>query len=119
MTDSRFDARASCLLERFRVQKGSVVDTLSARKANASQEGSVVRRSEPSEVLRAEGPCRTPVQQSIGYLDLQNTDFQTMWSGRPIIRLRFEMFEACPHETDPSFDFTRSRSAFVYDAAQV
>ena len=74
MTDSRFDARASCLLERFRVQKGSVVDTLSARKANASQEGSVVRRSEPSEVLRAEGPCRTPVQQSIGYLDLQNTD---------------------------------------------
>ena len=66
----------------------------------------MVRRSEPSEALRAEGLRQTPVQQ-------------TKWSCRPIIQLRAEPFEACPHETDPSFDFEREISAFVDDAAKV
>ena len=79
----------------------------------------MVRRSEPSEVMHAEGPRHTPVQQSLNYLGLQRTDFQTKWSGRPIIPLRAEPFEACPHEKDPSFDFEREISAFVDDATQV
>ena len=78
-----------------------------------------MRRSEPSKVLLAEGPRHTPVQQSLDYLGLPHTDFQTKWSGRPIILLRAEQFEACPHETIPSFDFEREISAFVGDAAKV
>ena len=79
----------------------------------------VVRRSEASEVLRAEGPRHTPVQQSLNYLGHQHADFQTKWSGHPIIQLRTKPFEACPHETDPSFDFEREISASVDDAAKV
>ena len=75
-----------------------------------------MRRSEPTEVLRAEGPRHTPVQQSFNYLGLQHTDFQTKWSGRPVIQLRSEPFEACPHGTDPSFDFEPEVSVFVDDA---
>ena len=77
----------------------------------------MVRRSETSEVLRAEGPRHTPVQQSHNYLGLQHTGFQTKWGCRPIIQLRAEPFEAFPHETDPSFDFEREVSDFVDDAA--
>ena len=36
-------------------------------------------------MLRAEGPRHTSVQQSLRYRGLQHTDFQTKWSGRPII----------------------------------
>ena len=52
--------------------------------------------AEPSEVLRAEGPRRTPVQQSLNYLCIQHTEFQTKWSDRRIMQLRVESFEACP-----------------------
>ena len=83
-TDGRFDALASCLLEGLHVRKGGAVGTLSALEANDSQED-LVRRSEPSKVLLAEGPRHTPVQQSLDYLGLPHTDFQTKWSGRPII----------------------------------
>ena len=38
----------------------------------------MVRRSEPSEVLRAEGPRHTAVQQSLNYLGLQHTAFQAI-----------------------------------------
>ena len=79
----------------------------------------MVRRSEPSEVFCPEGPRHTPVQQSLDNLDLQQADFQTKWNSRPIIQLRAESFEACPHETDPSFDFERETSAFVNDAVWV
>ena len=99
-TDGRFDALASCLLEGLRVRKGGVVGALSALEANDSQEDLVVRRSEPSEVLRAEGPRHTHPYSSLNYLGLQHTDFQTEWSGRLIIQLRAEPFEACSHECD-------------------
>ena len=102
----------------LRVRKGGVVGTLSALETNDSQED-LVRRSEPSEVLRAEGPRHTPLEQSPNYLGLQHMDLQTKWSGRPIIQLRAEPFEACPHETDPSFDFERELRACVDDAAKV
>ena len=117
--DGRFDGLASCLLEGLRVRKSGVAGALSALEANDSQEDLVVRRSEPSEVLRAEGPRHTAVRQSLNYLGLQHTGFQTKWSGRPIIQLRAEPFEACPRQTDPSFDLEREVSAFVYDAAKV
>ena len=71
------------------------------------------------EVLRAEGPRHTHVKQSLDYLGLHRTDFQAKWSGRPIIQHRTEPFEACPYETDPSFDFKPEISAFVDDAAKV
>ena len=63
-TECRSDALASCLLEGLRVRNGGVAGTLSALEANDSQEDSVVRRSAPSEVLRAEGPRHPPVEQS-------------------------------------------------------
>ena len=53
-TNSRFDALASCLLERLRVREGGVVGTLSALKANNPQEDLVVHRSELGEVFRTE-----------------------------------------------------------------
>ena len=99
LTDGRFDALGSCLLEGLRVRKGGVVGALSALEANDSQED-LVRRSEPSEVLRAEGPRHTHPYSSLNYLGLQHTDFQTEWSGRLIIQLRAEPFEACSHECD-------------------
>ena len=104
-TDGRFDALASCLLEGLRVRKDGVVGALSTLEANDLQEELVVHRSGPSEVWRAEGPRHTAVQQSPNDLSLQHTDFQTKWSGRLIIQLRAKPFEACPHGTDPSFDF--------------
>ena len=108
-----------CLLESLRVRKGGVVGTLSALEVNDSKEDVVVRRSDPSEALRAEGPRHTAVQQSHNFLGHQHTDFHTKWSGRPIIQLRVEPCEACPHKKDPSFDFEREISAFVDDDAKV
>ena len=52
---------------------GGVDGTLSALEANDSQEDSVARLSEPSDVLRAEGPRHTPVQHSLNYVGLQYT----------------------------------------------
>ena len=54
--DGRFDALASCLLEGLHVLKGGVAGTPSAVEADDSQEDSVVRRSQPSEMLSGEGP---------------------------------------------------------------
>ena len=55
-TDGLFVALALCLVEGLRVRKGGVLGTLSALEANDSQEDSVVRRSQPSEMLSGEGP---------------------------------------------------------------
>ena len=74
--DGRFDALASCLLEGLHVLKGGVAGTPSAVEADDSQEDSVVRRSEPRGVLRAEGPRQTHVQQSLNYRGLQDTDVE-------------------------------------------
>ena len=74
----------------------------------------MVGRSEPSALLRAEGRRHT-----VYYLGLQHKGFQTKWGGRHIIQLRAEPFEACPYQTDLSFDFEREISAFVHDAAKV
>ena len=43
-----------------------------------------MRRSEPSEVLRAVGPRHTKYS-SLNFLGLQHKDFQTKWTGRPTI----------------------------------
>ena len=51
-TDGRFDALASCLVERLRVREGGVVGTLSALKANNPQ-GDLVQ------VFRTESPSNT------------------------------------------------------------
>ena len=88
-------------------------------EANDSQEDLVVGRSEPSAVLRAEGPRQTPVQQSLHYRGLQHKDFQTKWSGCHIIQLRAEPFESCVYQADLSFDFEQEISASVDDAATV
>ena len=56
-------ALASCLLEGLRARKDCVVGTLSALEANDSQEDLVMRRSEPSEVLRAESLHHTAESQ--------------------------------------------------------
>ena len=61
----RFDALASCLLERLRVREGGVVGTLSALKSNNPQEGLVVHCSELGEVFRTESPRSTPVLQGL------------------------------------------------------
>ena len=114
--DVNFDALASCLLEGLRVRKGGVVGTLSALEADDSQ-ADLVRLSEPSEVLRAEGPRHTPVVSITSAFSVRT--FRLKWSRPPIIQLRAEPLEACPHETDPSFDFEREMSAFVDDAAKV
>ena len=76
LTDGPFNALASCLFEGLRVRKGGVVGTPSALEASDSQEDLVVRRSEPSEVLRTEGPRHTPVHHILNFLGLQHTDFQ-------------------------------------------
>ena len=47
-----------------------MVGTLSALEANNSQ-GDLVRRLEPGEVFRAEGPRHTPVQEVLNYLGLR------------------------------------------------
>ena len=74
-------------------------------KPHDSQEELMVRRSDPGEEKRAEGPRHTPVQQGLNHLGLQHTDFQTTRGGRQITQLRAEPSEACPHETDTSSDF--------------
>ena len=58
-TNSRFDALASCLLERFLVREGAVVGKLSALNANDLPEDLVVHRSELGDVIRTESPCNT------------------------------------------------------------
>ena len=61
-------------------------------------------------------PCT--VHQRLNHLSLQHSDFQTKGGGRPIIHLRAQPFEACPHdETDPSVDFEREVSVFMDSAA--
>ena len=61
-TDGRFDALASCLVERLRVREGGLVGALSAPKADDPQED-LVHRSERGGVFRTESPRNTPVQQ--------------------------------------------------------
>ena len=80
-----------------------------------------MHRSELGEVshFRTESPRNTPVQQGLNYLGLQHAGFQTNRGRLPIVQLRSEPFEACRHETDPSFDFEPEVSGFVDDAAEV
>ena len=65
----------------------------------------------------SEGPRNKVVQQRLNHLGLQHSDFQAQRGGHPIIRLRAEPLEACPHETDASVEFEREVSFFVGVAA--
>ena len=51
------------------------------------------------------------------FLGLQHSDIQAKGSGRSIIQLRADPFEACPHEMDPSVDFERDVSVSVDNSA--
>ena len=62
--DSRLNALKLCPLESLGVRH-AVVGALSALKANDPEEEVVVHRSELSEVLLAESPSHTPVQQGL------------------------------------------------------
>ena len=66
---SRLYALTLCLLESLGVRH-AVVGALSALKANDSWEEVVVCRSEFSEVLQAESPGYTPVQQGLHHLGI-------------------------------------------------
>ena len=79
----------------------------------------MVHRSELGEVFRVESTPNTSVLQGLNHLGPQHADFQTKRGCLPIVQLRSEPFEACPHETDPSFDFEPKVSVFVDDAAEV
>ena len=79
----------------------------------------MVHRSELGEVFCAESRRNTSVQQGLNHLGLQHADFQTKRGRLPNVQLRSEPFEACPHETNSSFDFELEVSAFVDDAAEV
>ena len=63
----------------------------------------MARRSQLSEVLLAEGPRYTPVQQGLHYLGLLHAHLQSERGSLRIIQLPLEPFAACPHESDPSF----------------
>ena len=65
----------------------------------------MVHRSELAEVVRTESPRNESVQQDLDHLGLQHADFQTNRGRLPIVQFRSKLFEACPHETGPSFDF--------------
>ena len=94
-----------------------MVSTKSALETKDSQEELVVNHSKLGKVFRSEGPRHTPAQQGLSHLGFQHSEFQAKRGGRPIIQLRAESFEACPHETDPSVGFEREVSVFVDDAA--
>ena len=64
-------------------------------------------------------PRHTSLRQGLNHLGLQREDFQTERGRLHIVQLRGKPFEACPHETDPSFGFEREVSIFVDNAAQV
>ena len=117
-TNGRFDALASCLLERLLVREGAVVGKLLALKADDLPEDLVVHHSELGDVFRTESPCNTSVQGN-SHLGLQHAGFQTKWRRLPIVQLRSEPLKASPHETDPSVDFEPEVSVFVDDSAEV
>ena len=89
----RFDALASCLLERLLVREGAVVGKLLALKADDLPEDLVVHHSELGDVFRTESPCNTSVQGN-SHLGLQHAGFQTKWRRLPIVQLRSEPLEA-------------------------
>ena len=60
-------------------------------------------------MFRSEGPRHTHVSQGLKHLGRQHADFQTKRDGRYLIQLRAESSEACPHKTDPYFDFERGQ----------
>ena len=66
LTQGQFDTFAVCLLESLCVGEDGVIGILSAQDVYVSRQGAVVRKScsELNKVLRVEGPCHTPVQQS-------------------------------------------------------
>ena len=94
------------------IREGGVVGTLSALEANDPQEDFLARRSEPGGVLDAKSPRQKPVLQGLDHLGHQHADFQTRRGGLRISQLLAELFDACPHEADPSFGVKREVSAF-------
>ena len=69
LADGRLNALAFGLLESLGVRH-EVVSALPSLEANDPREEVVVCRSELSEVLLAESPSQTPVQQGLHRLDL-------------------------------------------------
>ena len=96
-----------------------MVGTKSTLEANDLQEDLVGEPFGVGKMFRSEGPRHSPVQQGLNHLGLQHIDFQTKRGGRAIIQLRAELFDACPHETDSSFDFEREVSVFVDNTGSV
>ena len=82
-----------------------MVSTTLVLKASDSHKNLVVSRSKPCEVFRFQCPRHTPVQQGLNHLTLQQSKFTTNAGSRPIIQLRAEPVEVCPHETDPPVAF--------------
>ena len=79
----------------------------------------MVHRSELGEEFRTDRPRNTSVRQGLDHLGLQHADFQTNRGCLPIVQLRSETFEACPHETGPLLDFEPETGVFVNDTAEV
>ena len=77
---------------------------MAALKANDPYLKSVVCHYQLSEVLLAEGPRCTPVQQSFHRLGLQQAHFDSKRRSLHIVQLALEPPVACPCESDPSFD---------------
>ena len=113
--DGGFDGIETCHLESLRIPQGGVVGTMSALEANDCS----IEPTQLGEVFRSEGPRHISVQQGLNHLGLQHADFQRKGGGRPIILLRSELIERCPHETGTSVSLEREVGAFVDDAAQV
>ena len=73
--DGRLHALVLCFLESLGARH-QVVSALSALEANDPYEEVVVCRSEISEVLLAESPSHTPVQQGLHHLGLSMRTFR-------------------------------------------
>ena len=115
--NGRSDAQATWHLEGLRVREGGMVSTRSVLEANDSQQDLVVSHSKRGKVFRSEGPRHTSVEQGLNHLSLQQSYLKAKGSGRPIIQLRAEPFEACSHEADPWVYFEPEVSGFVENAA--
>ena len=72
-----------------------------------------------AECLALAQPRHTPLQQGLHHLGLQHAEIRQ--TGAVVISYTFRATpcEACPYETDPSFDFEPEVSALVGNATQV
>ena len=112
-TDGRFDAFASCLLERLRVRDGGVVGALSAMKSTMTcrLQEYLVHLSKLGEVFRTESPRNNRVSNHLG---LQHADFHTNRRRLPIVQLPSEPFEAYAHARRIRRSISSRRSAFSW-----